>query len=864
VPTFGGYPRGITAGPDGNLWFTEEYVGKVGRITPAGAITEFPVPTATAYLEGITAGPDGNVWFTEKGKDRIGRVTPAGAITEFPIPTYSGPWGITAGPDGNLWFTEYDGNKIGRLPLSAQVADHLAFAQQPTNAIAGQVIFPAVTVRVLDAAGNVVAGDSSPVTLTLTGNPGGATLGGTLTVAAVNGVATFGDLVVSAAGAGYTLTATVSGLTPATSGTFTVAAPSVNQPPVFDPIANQTASEDAGPQNVSITGIGPGGADEAGQVVTLTATSSNPALIPNPVISGAGATRTLTYQPVAAANGVVTITLTAQDDGGTANGGSNAFSRTFTVTVNPVNHPPVFDPISDRTVNEDAGPQTVSITGVGPGGGPEEAGQTVTLTATSSNPALVPNPTITGSGATRTLTYQPAADASGVVTITVTADDGQAANHILTHTFTITVNPVNDRPVFDPIGDQAVNEGAGPQTVTITGVGPGGGAGEAGQVVTLIATSSNPALVPNPTISGTGATRTLTYQPLSDASGVATITVVARDNGGTANGGIDTFSRTFTITVPTAPRGSVQFAAATFSAAEKAGTATITVTRANGSAGVVTVQYAVSDGTAHAGTDYTATSGTLTFGRGETSQTFTVPVLANGLVIPDGLTVNLTLSQPGGGATQVRVHCSHPAHDPGAGTNGWRPRAARAGRPGRGIADGGRYPVSGAIAGGAFSSASHCRLNRLTPSAIQRRTSSSTLDSVNDSRFARSDSSTLTITRRRWAPAAVLFVRPALRSNAGPRCSRSVRLFVASTSGCSTNVNNSSSSNRSVNSSAKLRKSRSGGVAAGRRPTYGRQRAHSRFSNSVTRSRRPRAPKRPSAAARFASRYKANNSSRKR
>src|SRR5205823_5730175 len=60
---------------------------------------------------------------------------------------------------------------------------------------------------------------------------------------------------------------------------------------------------------------------------------------------------------------------------------------------------------------------------------------------------------------------------------------------------------------------------------------------------------------------------------------------------------------------------------------------------------------AISDGTAKAGTDYTAASGTLTFGPGETSQTFTVPLRDNGLVTLDGLTVTLTLSQPGGGAT---------------------------------------------------------------------------------------------------------------------------------------------------------------------------------------------------------------------
>ena len=52
------------------------------------AITEFPVPTADAGLCGITAGPDGNIWFTESGADKIGMINPTPTPSaEFPIPT---------------------------------------------------------------------------------------------------------------------------------------------------------------------------------------------------------------------------------------------------------------------------------------------------------------------------------------------------------------------------------------------------------------------------------------------------------------------------------------------------------------------------------------------------------------------------------------------------------------------------------------------------------------------------------------------------------------------------------------------------------------------------------------------------------
>jgi virginiamycin B lyase len=54
---------------------------------------------------GITSGPDHNLWFTEQGQDKIGRITPTGTITEFPVTPNSIPTVITSGPDGNLWFT---------------------------------------------------------------------------------------------------------------------------------------------------------------------------------------------------------------------------------------------------------------------------------------------------------------------------------------------------------------------------------------------------------------------------------------------------------------------------------------------------------------------------------------------------------------------------------------------------------------------------------------------------------------------------------------------------------------------------------------------------------------------------------------
>ncbi len=110
----------------------------IGRITPAGRITEYPLPSTDpgndSYPGGIAAGPDGNMWFTEttsrysrRGtvhvRSAVARITPRGRITEYPLPDpNSGPTGITAGPDGNMWFTEMNAERIGRISPTAPPA----------------------------------------------------------------------------------------------------------------------------------------------------------------------------------------------------------------------------------------------------------------------------------------------------------------------------------------------------------------------------------------------------------------------------------------------------------------------------------------------------------------------------------------------------------------------------------------------------------------------------------------------------------------------------------------------------------------------------------------------------------------------
>ena len=89
-------------------------------MTMDGVFSSFVVPTAASQPQGIVAGPDGNLWFTEQTGNRIGRITPSGEINEFAIPTSDGgPLFITAGPDGALWFTEVIRSKVGRICTTA-------------------------------------------------------------------------------------------------------------------------------------------------------------------------------------------------------------------------------------------------------------------------------------------------------------------------------------------------------------------------------------------------------------------------------------------------------------------------------------------------------------------------------------------------------------------------------------------------------------------------------------------------------------------------------------------------------------------------------------------------------------------------
>jgi large repetitive protein len=180
-----------------------------------------------------------------------------------------------------------------------------------------------------------------------------------------------------------------------------------------------------------------------------------------------------------------------------------------------------------------------------------ESSQAVGFTVTTDNPGLFASPpSVAPNG---TLTFAPAANAYGSATVSVVArdDGGTAAGGVDssgTATFTIAIQAVNDAPTCSIGGNQTVLSLLGAQSVSGFASGMPGPANESGQQVTFVVTTDKPGLfIVQPSISPAG---TLTYRPRVLGLGVATVTVRAVDDGGTANGGSDTSAPTsFTITI---------------------------------------------------------------------------------------------------------------------------------------------------------------------------------------------------------------------------------------------------------------------------------------------------------------------------
>ncbi|MCC6503924.1 MAG: tandem-95 repeat protein [Aquimonas sp.] len=402
-------------------------------------------------------------------------------------------------------------------------------------------------------------GGTDETTQTLSVTAVGSAVGGTVALNAGNVEFTPALDFNGAASFVYTVTdnGTTNGAPDPQSDTATVSfsITAVNDAPSFAAVNPAAVGEDAGAQTVSSwASFTAGPADESSQTVLAYSVSG----VTNPGLFSAGPSvgtdGTLSYTPAAGISGSSDFTVQVQDNGGTANGGVDlSATLTFTITVSDVNDQPSFTAASPAAVLEDAAAQTLAAWATFDQGA-GDSGQAVlayNVTGVTNAALFSAGPSI---GTDGTLSFTPAINANGSSDFTVTVQDngGTAAGGVDTsvaQTFTITVTAVNDAPGYTIGANQAPAQGStGVQTVTgwATDISAGP-ADEAGQALNF-----TPAEVtdPNNIVSGVSvaANGTLSYT-LNGPAGTATISLTLSDDGGTANGGVDTSTAlTFTIT----------------------------------------------------------------------------------------------------------------------------------------------------------------------------------------------------------------------------------------------------------------------------------------------------------------------------
>src|SRR6184192_460589 len=343
--------------------------------------------------------------------------------------------------------------------VAPATAARLAFTAQPHTATVDSVLKPPVQVTALDSLGNVATSFAADVTVALAANASGGTLGGTTTVPATSGVATFADISVNRAGKGYRLTASAGQLTgatsdssfditaaPPTTGDLTVNATTTgdNQPGIY------TVKVDGGlSRTIAANGAGTtySGLPAGDHTVALTDVPANC------TVSG-GASKTVTVSAGGATTAAFTVSCTALTGSltvSTATSGPYALSG-YTVTVDGSQsrsigpsdtvtytslatgtHAVQLNGVPSNCTVSEANPQTVTV----PPGGSATAAFTITCTQ------------LTGSVTVTTSTSGGTPDSNGY-TVTVTGGGSKAIG-------------TNDSVTFSGLA-------TGSHTVTLSGI----------------------------------------------------------------------------------------------------------------------------------------------------------------------------------------------------------------------------------------------------------------------------------------------------------------------------------------------------------------------------------------------------------
>ncbi len=474
-----------------------------------GTFTQFEINTgALTYAHnGSETTSDSFAFTVSDGVASIPATTFAITVT----PTNDAP---TLAPQGfTIAENSANGTSVGTVIAGdVDVGDTKTFAITAGNDNGAFAINPSTgEITVANSALlNFEAGPSIPLTVRVT-DSGNLTASNTVTI-------TLTDVVEPV---GITVTPTTGLITTEAGGTATFTVVLTSQPTADVTIAlssDNTVEGTVAPANVTFTSL------NWNVPQTVTVTGVNDAVDDGDI-----------------AYTILTGTATSTD---VLYAGFNPMDVAVTNLDDDAQTPPTISDIADQTTNEGTVLNAIPFTV----GDAETAPGSLVVTASSSDTTLFPPGSITlgGSGANRTISLSPAANLSGTATITVTVEDGDGST--TTDTFTVQVTAVNDAPTLDPIAAVSLPNNPGLQTIGLTGITAGGGET---QTLTVTATSSNPALLPDPSITYTspGSTGSLSFTPVAGQSGTAMITVTVTDDGGTANGGVNMFTRTFTVTI---------------------------------------------------------------------------------------------------------------------------------------------------------------------------------------------------------------------------------------------------------------------------------------------------------------------------
>ena len=292
----------------------------------------------------------------------------------------------------------------------------------------------------------------------------------------------------------------------------------LNTSPTVGEIENQTTLEDTPIVDLAFS------IDDAESdldTLEITAIAGDPAVIASVTLGGTGADRTLTIAPAADASGTSTITVSVSD-------GLESATTTFDVVVEPVNDPPTISAIDDQVVDENTstGPLAFTIADI------DTDVASLSVVATSSDQAVVADGDIAlaGSDGNRTITVVPVAGASGVTTITVTVSDGGSEGDGV-ETFDVTVDAVNDPPVISAIADQTIAEDTGTGPIAFTVSDPDTPLGSL--MITAVSSDQAVVLDADVVLGGSDGNRTISIDPVADASGNTDITITVSDGGST-------------------------------------------------------------------------------------------------------------------------------------------------------------------------------------------------------------------------------------------------------------------------------------------------------------------------------------------